>query len=78
MTTIAQRMRAAAASQDLHAVTIKATDPSHAEQLFFCARRLRADADEIEAVMNEMDDQYGWLPSAQAAKWADRIRGEVR
>lgn len=71
MTTIAQRMRAAADSLDRAAEYHPSIDVD--EQLTAEARALRSTADALEAVERELATE----DSVYLIKLADRIRGEV-
>ena len=77
MTTIAQRMRAAAELVDICGMC-PCTDCTESRT---CAQKLRADADALEAVERDLiehaRDPFG-ATALTAAKWADRIRGETK
>lgn len=66
MTTTYDRMRVAA----------KILESSLWPDLVTVAAQLRADADRLEELDKEMDDQYGLLSASLAAGWAETLRGE--
>ncbi len=90
MTTIAQRMRAAAAQWGFEATQASSSD--NRNRYLAYEKQLRADADALEAVEREMrdevkcaeKDQYKYAECAYTTRfqtideWADRVRGEVK